>query len=152
MRNLDDYARTVCKAESEYKNSAAGLFRKLLEKAIVPNGQPALADAIDGFARLLDDLAVKNEEFGDPPNGEGAGRAKALADDQRRTAREVRSIAEATRTTESANVKQMLTDLKQTLLGGATRETEVLQKYPTPELDSAKRAIPGCVDSEPAPS
>jgi hypothetical protein len=142
---LDAYAQQDCTLKMDFQVKVEPLLRDLSASGAHPS---SAADTLSSMSKLLDDAAAKVEELGDPPNGEGEGGAKAGADMIRSMAKDYDRLATAIRTAETDDELEAAFDEAQQVFsrfGPLLREYQ--QKYPTPELDEAEKAIPGCTDA-----
>ncbi|MGW6730723.1 hypothetical protein ACWF9G_32895 [Nocardia sp. NPDC055029] len=145
---LDDYVRSECEITIRYQARMHELARRILEST-GPATQTQLADVATEMARLFDELAEESEELGEPPNGETTGNAEEVLAATRQTATELADSATRLRSaTSAAELTAALDGFQQVLARGGTRGRELRQQEaPTPELDEARKAIPGCEEA-----
>ena len=113
------------------------------------NDLSAMGTSAAGISQVFKDTAVKIEELGDPPNGEGKGAAQAGADQMRSMADQIDQSAARLQTAETseeilAEVSKLQLVLNQIGGQGSSYISEFKAKYPTPELDAIEKTIPGC--------
>ncbi|MFD6393814.1 hypothetical protein [Nocardia sp. NPDC060259] len=145
---LDDYVRSECEIAVRYQARTHELVRRILETA-GPATQTRLADIAAEMARLFDELAEESEKLGEPPNGETTGNAKQALAEMRQTSTELADSATRFRSATSADeLTAALDNFQQVLTRAGTRGRELRQQEAsTPELDEARKAIPGCEDA-----
>ena len=141
-RTLDEYVKEECTLMTDFNDR----FQKLLHDYTANSrNQTALADTVDAFGNLYDDMWVKSEKLGDPPNGEGVGgdaEAQAVAKSAVSQFHDIASSIRAAKTdTHLQAAVAKVPDLAQRMV---KQGAEMKKKYPTPELDQARKAVPGC--------
>ena len=139
-RTLDEYVKEECTLMADFNDR----FQRLLHDfAANSRSQTALADTVDAFGDLYDDMWVKSKKLGDPPNGEGVdAEAEAVA---KSAVAQFHDIALSIRAAKTDNDLQAavakVPDLAERMV---KQGAEMKTKYPTPELDQARKAVPGC--------
>lgn len=145
---LDDYVRSECEIAIRYQARMHELARRMLEST-GPSTQTQLTDIAAEMSRLFVELADESEKLGEPPNGETTGNAQEALAATRQTATELADSATRLRSaTSAAELTVALDDFQQVLARAGMRGTELRQQQaPTPELDEARKAVPGCEEA-----
>jgi hypothetical protein len=123
-------------------------FQKLLHDFFANmRNQAALADTVSAMGDLYDEVLAKSDKLGDPPNDKG-GDGDAEAEDFAKSAsRQFHEIASSIRTAKTdTDIQAQVTKLGDLSERMVAKGAELKKKYPNPELDQAKKAVPGCGD------
>jgi len=124
-------------------------FQKLTQDLMANiHNQTALADTVSAMADLYDEMLAKGKKLGDAPNGENVG--DEATEEVKSVVNQLRDIASSIRTAKTdGDIQAALSKFQDVVEQAAKQGAELKKKYPTPEIDRAKKAIPGCSD-EPA--
>jgi hypothetical protein len=141
---VDDYVKKECAILVDFKDRMGSLTRDFANNV---HDQSALADTVEEMSKLYHELLAKSDELGEPPNGEGADgddevdrAARALADNLHAIAGDIRNAKS------DAEVQSAVAHLNDEVLKSVRVAKDWKKQHPTPELDRAKKAIPGCAD------
>ncbi|MET9212357.1 MULTISPECIES: hypothetical protein [Actinomycetes] len=146
VNSLDAYVRSECEITMRTQTRLHDLSRRMMEVG-GPTIQTDLATIIAEMARAYEDLLADVEKLGAPPNGESSGTDEQAVAATRLSARELADSANRIRSATSQEaLDSAFEDFQQVLAAIATRglELQQQQKQPTPELDKARAAVPGC--------
>ncbi|HEX5145021.1 MAG TPA: hypothetical protein VFW21_14245, partial [Mycobacterium sp.] len=141
-RTLGDYAKAECDLMADYTDH----FQKLLHDFTANmRNQAALADTVAAFGDAQQDMLAKSDALGDPPNGEGVAgdaEAKALT---KSAVQQFHDLASSIRVAETeADIRTGVSKVTDLAVRLGQQGAELKKKYPTPELEKARMAIPGC--------
>ena len=144
---LDDYVKKECVILIDFKDRMGSLTRDFATNI---QDQAALADTVEDISKLYNEVLSKGDELGDPPNGEGVGggdevdkAARALVDNLHTIAGDIRAAKS------DGEVLAAVAHLNDEVQKSMKVAADWKKQHPTPELDRAREAIPGCSD-EPA--
>jgi methyl-accepting chemotaxis protein len=146
--SLDAYVKKECAILVDFRDQMGQLTK---EFAINIRDQAAMADTVQKIADLFRDTQLKADELGDAPNGEGTGgdeveqAMRTLVDQLDKIANEMRAA------NSDQEVQAAVGRMNHAIMKAMTTAADWKKSHPTPELDRAKAAIPGCSD-EPEPS
>lgn len=141
-RTLGEYVKEECALMADFNDR----FQKLLHDftANIRN-QTAEADTVDAFGDLYDEMSVKSKKLGDPPNGEGVGGDAEAEAVMKSVVAQFHDIASSIRAAKTDSDLQAavakVPDLSERMV---KQGAEMKTKYPTPQLDQARKAVPGC--------
>ncbi|MBH0776623.1 hypothetical protein [Nocardia bovistercoris] len=150
---LDEYVRAECEISMRYQGRMQDLTRRMLETT-GPAAQTGLADIASDMSALFYGLADETEALGNAPNGENALDSRESLTETRRTAQELADSATRIRAAGSEGEQTAaFENFQQVLVTAGRRGAEMQAKSaPTPELDRARRAVPGCADAMNTPT
>jgi hypothetical protein len=139
---LDEYVKQSCAILIDFNDR----FQKLLHDFAANNrNQTALADTVSAMGDLYDELLVKSQKLGDPPNHEGVAGDEEAEAAMKSAVSQFHDIASSIRAAKTdSDIAAAVDRLTDTATRMATQGAELKKKYPTPELDRAMKAIPGC--------
>ena len=142
--SLDEYVKKECAITVDFKDRLGRLTRDFATNA---KDQSALADTVQNIANLYDELIAKDNELGDPPNGEGTADSNEVERAARSLAHELHGVATDIRTAKTNDdVQTAITRMNNAIVKSTTTAAEWKKKHPTPELDRLEKAYPGCSD------
>ena len=141
--SMDAYVHRECTLLIGFRDQMGRLTK---EFATNMRDQSAMADTVQKIADLYREFLVKADELGDAPNGEGAGgeqveqAARTLVDQLDKVANDIRDARS------DNEVRAAVNRMNDAIMKATTAAADWDKDHPTPELDRAKAAIPGCSD------
>jgi len=142
--SLDDYVKKECAITVDFKDRLGRLTRDFATNA---KDQTALAATVQDIADLYDELIAKDNELGDPPNGEGTSDSDEVERAARSLADELHKVATDIRTAKTDDdVQAAIARMNDAIVKSTTTAAEWKKKHPTPEIDRLEKAYPGCSD------
>jgi hypothetical protein len=144
-RSLDDYVKAECAMLADFRDQ----FQKLVHDFVANiRNQPAMADTVSAMGDLYQGMITKTDELGDPPNGEGVGgdaEARAAVESASAQFHDIASSIRAAKT--DTEIQAAIARVQHLSEQMVKQGADLKKKYPTPEIDKAKQAVPGCSDS-----
>lgn len=142
--SVEEYVMRECAITVDFKDRLGVLTRDFATKF---KNRAALADTVQAMSDLYEEVLVKSEELGDPPNGEGTDDGGEVEQAARTLVVELDKAATDIRgATTDDEVQAAIGRMNDTILKSANIAAEFKKNQPTPELDELKKAHPGCSD------
>ena len=146
-KTVDEYVKQECAFMADFNGKFQKLLHEYTVNAVNANksaaNQTALADTVDAIGNLYDDFRVKSKELGDSPTGEDRGDdAEAVV---KTAIAQFHDIASSIRVaTTASDLEAAAAKIPQLAERMVKQGAEMKAKNPTPKLDEARKAVPGC--------